>query len=269
MYRRRAALLCILLAGLQASTAQERVSDRPTSPGTVLITGSNRGLGLEFARQYAARAWRVIATARDPEHATELIALAAENAGVAIERLDVMDGASISALAARHKDTPIDILINNAGVLGETEAQTLDTLDYGEFERVMAVNVYGALAVAAAFREQVAASRQKKIVAITSRSGVISEPGWRGPYFYRASKIALNMVMRMLADDLRPRGVIVALVAPFPTDTEMLRELIGPDAASRQAHPADSVARLIGVIDGLSPANSNQPLLADGSVIPW
>jgi NAD(P)-dependent dehydrogenase (short-subunit alcohol dehydrogenase family) len=268
MYR-RAALFCLLLAGVQASTGQQPAADRPASPGTVLITGSNRGLGLEFARQYAARGWSVIATTRDPERAAELMAVAAEHPGVTIEQLDVTDAASISALAGRYADTPIDVLINNAGVLGESEAQTLGTLDYDEFERVMAVNVYGALAVAEAFREQVAASKQKKMVAITSRSGVISEPGWRGPYFYRASKIALNMVMRVLAEDLRPRGVIVALVAPFPTDTEMLRELIGPDAASRQARPADSVARLIGVIDGLSLANSSGPLLADGSVMPW
>src|SRR5687768_9509412 len=246
MYR-QAALFCLLLAGVQASMAQPPAADRPASPGTVLVTGSNRGLGLEFARQYAARGWSVIATARDPERAVELKAVAAEHPGVTIEQLDVTDTASISALAGRYADTPIDVLINNAGVLGETEAQTLGTLDYDEFERVMAVNVYGALAVAEAFREQVAASKQKKMVAITSRSGVISEPGWRGSYFYRASKIALNMVMRVLAEDLRPRGVIVALVAPFPTDTEMLRELIGPDAASRQARPANSVASLIRV----------------------
>jgi NAD(P)-dependent dehydrogenase (short-subunit alcohol dehydrogenase family) len=249
--------------------AQTPAADRAAPTGTVLITGSNRGLGLEFARQYAARGWKVIATARDPEHATELAALAVEHSGVAVEQLDVTDSASISALVARYRDTPIDVLINNAGILGDAEAQTLGSLDYAEFERVMAVNVYGALAVAEAFREQVAASQQKKIVAITSRSGVISQPGWRGPYFYRASKIALNMVMRVLADDLRPRGIIVALVAPFPTDTEMLRQLIGPDAAARQARPADSVGSLIAVIDGLSPENSNQPLLADGSVMPW
>jgi NAD(P)-dependent dehydrogenase (short-subunit alcohol dehydrogenase family) len=268
MYR-RAALICLLLAPLQPSTAQEPPGERAASPGTVLITGSSRGLGLEFARQYAAQGWSVIATARDPEDATELMALAAEHSGVAVEQLDVTDSASISAVAVRYRDKPIDVLINNAGLLGETEAQALGAFEYGEFERVMAVNVYGPLAVAEAFREQVAASKQKKIVAITSRSGVISEPGWRGPYFYRASKIALNMVMRVLADELRPRGVIVALVAPFPTDTEMLRELIGPDAASRQARPADSAASLIRVIDNLTSVNSNQPLLADGSVMPW
>jgi NAD(P)-dependent dehydrogenase (short-subunit alcohol dehydrogenase family) len=267
--RRRVAFLGLLVAWLQTSAAQESVAPAPPTPGTVLITGSNRGLGLEFVRQYAARGWTVIATARTPAEASDLAALAAANRGIVVEQLDVTDRASIAALAARYERTEIDILINNAGVLGDAQAQTLGTLDYAEFERVMAVNVYGPLAVAEAFREQIAASREKKIIAITSRSGVISEPGWRGPYFYRASKIALNMVTRMLADDLRPRGVIVALVAPFPTDTDMLRQLIGPQAASRQVQPADSVAGLIHVIDELTLANSGRPLLADGTTMPW
>jgi NAD(P)-dependent dehydrogenase (short-subunit alcohol dehydrogenase family) len=129
--------------------------------------------------------------------------------------------------------------------------------------------VYGALAVAEAFREHVVASDQKKIVSITSRSGIISLPGSRGPYFYRASKIALNMVMRVLADDLRSRGVVVAVVSPPPTDTDMLRALIGTDGASRQARPANVIAHLIEVIDGLTLANSDKPLYFDGTVLPW
>ncbi|HVS25560.1 MAG TPA: SDR family NAD(P)-dependent oxidoreductase, partial [Gammaproteobacteria bacterium] len=177
--------------------------------------------------------------------------------------------ASIAALAAKYAQTPVDVLINNAGVLGDLQAQSLGALDHAEFARVMDVNVYGALAVAEAFRDQVAASEQKKIVSITSRSGEISQPGYRGPYFYRASKIALNMVMRVLADDLRGRGVIVALVAPYPTDTDMLRTLIGAEAAAHQARPEDSVAGMIRVIDGLTLENSASPLLADGKSLPW
>ena len=266
----RHSLIWLLLA---VSACDSRVTPAAphaaAKPGTVLVTGANRGLGLEFARQYAAAGWNVIATARDPEHAAELRALAAANRKIAIDALDVTDHASIAALAAKHARTPIDVLINNAGVLGDLQAQSLGALDHAEFARVMDVNVYGALAVAEAFRDQVAASEQKKIVSITSRSGEISQPGYRGPYFYRASKIALNMVMRVLADDLRGRGVIVALVAPYPTDTDMLRTLIGAEAAAHQARPEDSVAGMIRVIDGLTLENSASPLLADGKSLPW
>jgi NAD(P)-dependent dehydrogenase (short-subunit alcohol dehydrogenase family) len=258
-------VLCLLAAG--GACAQP--AGAAAQPGTVLVTGSNRGLGLEFVAQYAAAGWTVIATARDPDGATELRALADRNRKIAVERLDVTDRASIDALAAKYSGTPIDVLLNNAGVLGGSEAQTLGSFEYAEFEAVMAVNVYGALAVAEAFRTHVAASAQKKIVSITSRSGVISEPGRRGPYFYRASKVALNMVMRVLADDLRESGVIVALVAPYPTDTDMLRALIGTENAARQARPEVSVAGLIEVIDGLTLENSRQPLLADGKPLPW
>jgi NAD(P)-dependent dehydrogenase (short-subunit alcohol dehydrogenase family) len=120
----------------------------------------------------------------------------------------------------------------------------------------MAVNVYAPLAMAEAFQDSVAASTQKKIVSMTSRSGIISQPGYRGPAFYRASKIGLNMVTRVMADDLREKGIVVAAISPPPTDTDMLRALIGADGASRQAKPADVIARLITVIEGLTLTNS-------------
>ena len=123
----------------------------------------------------------------------------------------------------KYKGTPIDVLINNAGVLGDMPKQALGSLDKKEFDEVMDVNVFGALATADAFLDHVAASAQKKIVSLTSRSGIISQPGRRGPSYYRASKVALNMVMKVLADDVRDRGVIVALVSPPPTDTDMLK----------------------------------------------
>jgi NAD(P)-dependent dehydrogenase (short-subunit alcohol dehydrogenase family) len=257
---------CLLVA---PGVAQQPPVDR-ASTGTVLITGSNRGLGLEFVNQYSARGWKVIATARNPESATELRALSGKNRNVTVDKLDVQDAAGIKALAAKYRGTPIDVLINNAGILGEMNAQAAGSLDYAQFEQVMAVNVYGALATAEAFRDHVAASNQKKIVSLTSRSGIISLPGWRGPSFYRASKVALNMTMRVLADELRERNVIVALVSPAPTETDMLRQLIGAENASKQAKPADVISGLIKVIDGLTLANSGgQAIYFDGTLLPW
>jgi NAD(P)-dependent dehydrogenase (short-subunit alcohol dehydrogenase family) len=269
MTLRVAALLLALLGVGAAAVAQAPPAGPSTGVGTVLVTGSNRGLGLEFAKQYAARGWRVIATARDPSAAAELRALAAADRDVTVEKLDVLDDAAIAALAAKYARTPIDVLLNNAGVLGDLDAQRLGSLDYAEFEQVMHVNAYAPLAMAQAFLEQVASSREKKIVALTSRSGIISLPGWRGPYFYRASKIALNMQMHVLADELRARGIVVAVVSPPPTDTDMLRALAGPETAAKQARVPDAIAGLVKVIDGLTLENSAQPIYFDGTVLPW
>ena len=264
------AVAFLWMSGATFSAQQPAPKTADSGSGTVLITGSNRGLGLEFVKQYAARGWRVIATAREPDKATDLRALAATNRTISVEKLDVEDRAAVKALAAKYRGTAIDVLINNAGVLGDMKAQATGSLDYAQFEEVMAVNVYGALATAEAFREHVAASRQKKIVSLTSRSGIISQPGYRGPSFYRASKVALNMTMRVLADELRDRGVIVALVSPPPTETDMLRQLIGPENAARQGQPAEVISMLIKVIDGLTMENSGgQPVYFDGTLLPW
>ena len=257
----KARLVAFAAACMATATlgAHQAAAPAKSPAGTVLITGANRGLGLEFTRQYAARGWKVIATARDPATATELRALAAKSSALTVDRLDVENRTGITALAAKYRGMPIDVVINNAGLLGEMKAQTTGALDYEQFEQVMAVNVFGALAVAEAFRDHVAASRQKKIVSLTSRSGIISQPGYRGPSFYRASKVALNMVMRVLADELRERGIIVALVSPPPTETDMLRQLIGPENAARQGKPPDVISGLIKVIDGLTMENSGGP----------
>ena len=257
------ATACVVMLSAVTMIAQQG------RPGTVLVTGSNRGLGLEFVKQYAEGGWTVIATARNPENAKELRTVAAKNSRITIEKLDVLDSSAIKALAKKYQGRPVDVLLNNAGVLGDMKAQALGSLDYEDFEEVMAVNVYAPLAIAEAFRDHVAASSHKKIVSLTSRSGIISLPGSRGPYFYRASKVALNMVTKVLADDLRTRGVVAAVVSPPPTETDMLRALIGPQNASFQAKPPDVVAGLIRVIDGLTLENSSAPTYFDGTILPW
>jgi NAD(P)-dependent dehydrogenase (short-subunit alcohol dehydrogenase family) len=236
---------------------------------TVLITGSNRGLGLEFAKEYSERGWTVIATTRNPESATELKALAAKYPNLVIEKLDVLDQPGIEALAAKYQGRPIDILINNAGILGDLHGQTVGSLDYATFQQVMGVNVYGALAVSQAFRGNVARSEQKKIVAITSGSGVISRGGGSKMTFYRASKVALNMCMKGLASELHDQGIIVGLVAPGGVDTDMLRQAVGAERAAKALRPSQSVAGMIKVIDGLTQANSDKPLNYNGTVLPW
>ena len=236
---------------------------------TVLVTGSNRGLGYEFAKQYAEQGWTVIATARSPERADELNELASRHSNIIVEKLDVLDFAEINELAAKYAETPIDILLNNAGVLGDLDGQTLGTFDYENFQQVMGVNVYGVLAVSEAFREHVAASTQKKIIGITSGAGIISRGSGGGQlHFYRASKVALNMGLKGLASDLNERGVVVGIVAPGAADTGMRRELVG-DRAAQDQDPADAVTGMMKVIAMLTQANSNQPYNYDGRPMPW
>ena len=115
----------------------------PAEAATVLVTGTNRGIGLEFVRQYAARGDEVIATARNPESATELKALAARYPAVRIEKLDVTDVAAIEALAAKYRGKPVDIIINNAGMLGDVEKQKAGSLDQAEFLAVINANTFG------------------------------------------------------------------------------------------------------------------------------
>jgi NAD(P)-dependent dehydrogenase (short-subunit alcohol dehydrogenase family) len=257
-----------LVLGVSQNTAALTRMPVPQAlgPGTLLITGANRGLGLEFARQYAARGWAVIATARNPDEATELRDLATATGRVTIERLDVLDRAAIAAFAARYAGKPIDLLINNAGIGGDPALQSLGSFDYALFEEAMAVNVYGPLAISEAFLDNVAASRHKKIVAITSGWGVFTLPRPPGPYFYRASKAALNMAMHALQTDLRDEQIIVGLVAPGAADTALRRQLQGNTPAPTAA---ESVANMIKVIDGLTLDNSALPINFDGGVLPW
>jgi NAD(P)-dependent dehydrogenase (short-subunit alcohol dehydrogenase family) len=241
---------------------------------TVLITGAGRGLGLEFARQYAERGATVIATVRYPDKAAQLRTLAAARRNVAVERLDASDDAGIQALAQRCRGRPIDILINNAGVLGEAGEQRLGSFSRRAFAATMDVNAFGALAVSQALRANVLASRQKKIVALTSGLGsiAIAGPMPHGPYFYRMSKAALNMGMQGLGADLKSEGAIVAVVSPGTAETDMLgsyRSAFGATTVT-SVSPAQSVAGMIRVIDQLDQAKAAQGINSyDGRILPW
>jgi NAD(P)-dependent dehydrogenase (short-subunit alcohol dehydrogenase family) len=239
---------------------------------TVLITGADRGLGLEFTRQYAARGDSVIATCRHPEKATELLALDKKN--VVIERLDVSDDEGIRALALKYRGRAIDLLINNAGILGGRADQTVGTFSRKSFHEVMDVNAFGPLAVSEAFRDNVVASKQKKIVALTSGLGSIARSGSmpNGPYYYRMSKAAIDMGMQAMGADLKSQGVVVAVISPGATDTDMLTqfgaEYLGKKIAAHS--PAEAVAGMIEVIDRMDATTAALGILNfDGTVTPW
>ena len=241
---------------------------------TVLITGADRGLGLEFTRQYAARGDTVIATCRHPEHASELRALAAANKTIIVETLDLTDDTGVRSLATKYHGKPIDVLINNAGTLGNRDDQMLGTFSRKGFHDVMDVNAFGPLVVSEAFRDNVVASKEKKIVAVSSSSlGSISRAADlpRRPYFYRMSKAAMNMGLQALGADLKTQGVAVALVAPGVVDTEMHVSFMADYGIKNPAiTPAQSVTGMITVIDKLDPTQAARGILNfDGTVSAW
>jgi NAD(P)-dependent dehydrogenase (short-subunit alcohol dehydrogenase family) len=257
------ALVFLLAVGV-VSTARVPAAD--VAPATVLITGSNRGIGIEFVRQYAARGWRVIATTRDPATATELAALAKTNPKlIAVEKLDVANAADIAALAAKYKGQPIDVLLNNAGTLGEPARQSFQQLDYATFEEVLHVNTYGPLAMSRAFLDNVLASKQKKIVAITSGlSSIENTKRFGSLYFYRISKAGLNMAMRTLQVELRSKGVKVGILAPGVVETRLLRQ---SGFGGQGMTPEESVRTTMRNIDQLD--DSADMRINTGEKLPW
>jgi NAD(P)-dependent dehydrogenase (short-subunit alcohol dehydrogenase family) len=246
----------------------------PAFADTVLITGSDRGLGLEFARQYAAQGWDVIATARNPDGAKDLKDLAASHKNVSIEKLDVTSDSDIAALAAKLKGKPIDLLLNNAGTAGDPKVQTLGTLDRKAFLDEMDVNAFGALAVSQAFRDNVIASKQKKIVAITTTLGsitLVSHSGTFSPYYYRITKAALNMSMQALSQDLKKQGVIVAVVSPGAVETAITTVFRNAFHTNpKTTPPAEAAARVIPVIASLDMDKAAAGIVSyDNKIVPW
>ncbi len=234
---------------------------------TVLITGSNRGLGLEFTRQYCAAGWQVLAACRDPSVAPELAALAERHPALELHRLDVRDFEAIDRLAASLAGRPIDVLLNNAGVFGprsvadQDPRQTFGAVDYDIWAEVLRVNLMAPMKMSEALVENVAASAQKKIVAISSIEGSI-ERSRGGIYAYRTSKSALNMLMHSLGRDLAGRGIVTAAFCPG-----WIRTRMGGDNAPLDAPP--SIAGVRRVTDSLTPELSGRFWLWSGENLPW
>ena len=239
---------------------------------TVLITGSNRGIGLSLAENYAEQGWNVIATCRKPDKATDLISLKEKYDNVNIEQLDVTSQKQINALAEKYKGVPIDVLLNNAGILGDIRDQVFGALNEETFEQVFAVNTLAPLKVSEAFVEHVSLSEQKKIVSMTSGLGSMQITANQSYfYFYRMSKAALNMAVVAMNASLRNQGIISALIAPGQVDTKLLEEsgYRGPNKIT----PDESAKSLIRIIDSLSQEtinkNGNKAINVDDRVLPW
>ena len=203
---------------------------------TVLITGANSGIGLEFTKQYLAKGWTVISTHRRPDLPPTLAELSAKYKNLLrIEKVDVTDIEQVKALAGRLKGVPIDVLINNAGVYndrgtckpdddlcaGDWTTQNFGKMRYQLLDTILSVNVKGPLLVSETLYDNVKASKLKKIVAVSSSNGSLTGPqGGGGAIFYRSSKAALNRAMQLVAESVKRDGGTVVMLNPGPTLTE-------------------------------------------------
>lgn len=230
--------------------------------GTVLITGANRGIGLELTRQYLDAGWHVIATCRNPAAALDLKQLAGRApAQVSIEPLDVRDENEVSSLARKLSGTSVDLLINNAGVR-RMDAFTFGEIDTGAFRETMDINVLGPLKVAESFVPHLETGGDPLLVMMSSNLGSIEKNREGGDYGYRASKAALNAVMRSLAVDLADRGIAVIALHPGWVKTDM-----GGRKAPLSVE--ESVRGIRAVLGGLSLRDTGRFLRWDGHEEPW
>lgn len=225
----------------------------------VLITGANRGLGLEFAKQYATDGWHVLACCRNPEAASALQTLASTFHHVQILALDMADFSQIDALAIQLKNQPIDVLINNAGVYPDS---TFGDTNYDDWAQAFKINSMASLKMAEAFVQHITKSQLKKIATLTSKMGSIDDNTSGESYSYRSSKTAVNMVMKSLSIDLKPYGISVVTLHPGWVQTDMG----GPNGL---INAQTSVAGLRAVIENLSLVNTGQFIAFDGKAIAW
>lgn len=226
---------------------------------TVIVTGANRGIGLEFARQYAADGWRVIATCRRPDEAATLKALA----GVEVHTLDVGDPAAIQGFAAALAGERIDLLLNNAGIFGpDHPRQSKDGIDPEGWLQTLRINALAPVLLTLALRDNLAKAEAPKVATVSSQLGSIGENGSGGMYAYRASKAAINAGNRSLAVDLKERNIACVVLHPGWVQTDM-------GGANAPVKPADSVAGMRRVIARIGLDDSGCFYGYDGREIPW
>jgi len=227
---------------------------------SVVVTGANRGIGLELVSQYLADDWQVYGCCRQPELATQLAGLAS-NSALSIHQLDVGNPGSVKKLALALSEQSIDLLINNAGIYGG-ERQSFGDIDYAQWTRVLEVNTLGPYRVSTALANQVGNSEQRLMVNVSSAMGSIERYTTGGHYIYRSSKAALNMVTVNLAHDLRSRGITVLSVHPGWVRTDM-------GGSSADISTPTSAAGLRQLIDDVSIVDSGRFFSWDGSPLPW
>ena len=230
---------------------------------SILITGANRGIGLELTRQYAADGWNIFACCRSPENAYDLNKLAAKSAGaIQLCLLDVTNAAQRTALAAQLQGTPLDILFNCAGVFKQWTTQSFGATETHDWLEVMHTNVIAPMQMMESFAANVALSERKIIANMSSRMGSLADNTSGGYYVYRSSKAALNMVTVSAAHDLAGQGISVVAMHPGWVRTDMG----GPDGELSVEASATQLRRNLASV---TLADSGRFIDITGATLPW
>jgi NAD(P)-dependent dehydrogenase (short-subunit alcohol dehydrogenase family) len=270
----------VVLAALAAAVAS--LLSGVANAETVMITGANSGIGLEFTKQYAAKGWTIVATHRRKDVPKSLAEVVAKYPKVRVETLDVTNLDSVQALVSRLGGMPIDVLINNAGVYndrrkcasedescpGNWTTQGFGKMDFTLLDTIMDVNVKGPLIVTQAFYDNVKKSGLKKIVAISSSNGTLTgeNPPRPGAIFYRTSKAALNRSMQIVASSVKPDGVTVIMFNPGPTLTERQSYLKDSPIMIKTSFTVENMVR---TIDKVTINDTGKFLRYDGQPEAW
>ena len=236
--------------------------DNRENMNTILVTGTNRGLGLEFVKQFLDDGWQVLACCRKPEVATDLLQVLTDHPDqLSLFPLDVSDLAAIQTLAAQLEGQSIDLLLNNAGIYGSNR-HNFSNVDYTSWQQVFMVNAMAPMRMAESFVEHVAKSQKKKMVFMSSKMGSQGDNSSGGSYLYRSSKSALNAVVKSLSHDLVSRGISTLALHPGWVHTDMG----GPHAL---IDVEESVQGLRRAIQGLSVGTTGRFIDYAGNEIPW
>jgi NAD(P)-dependent dehydrogenase (short-subunit alcohol dehydrogenase family) len=227
---------------------------------TVLITGANRGIGLELTRQWAEQGAQVLACCRKPDTASALQELARKHSNLSCHALDVGHLAQIEALAQSLADRPIDVLLNNAGVYGGKQA--LGEIDYDAWVETFRINTLAPIKMAECFAQHVASSQKKTIATISTQMASVAQNDAGNGYIYRSTKSALNMALKSLSVDLKKQHITVLMLHPGWVKTDMG----GPQAPLLAR---DSAAGLIQVIEKATINDTGRFLTYEGQELPW
>ena len=228
---------------------------------TILVTGANRGLGIEFVEQYLNDGNEVIATYRNENSSMDLIKMGNERSNLKLLQLDVSSNKSLNSFAENLGDSPIDIFINNAGVYGPRNS-SFGNVDEENWIPAIKVNTIAPILLTQLIIKNIRAGSDKKLIYITSKMGSIDDNKGGGAYVYRSSKTALNAVVKSLSVDLKNENIAVALIHPGWVKTDMG----GPNALIDKD---TSVRGMTEVISNLDISSTGNFYNYDGSIIPW